>query len=230
MAHRGRPDYQRPAASDWCPGCRARIHLLTCRGLARHRLEDRAAFPSTTAQENRQLRGQVSVGELEDVGRFLAEIALSPEAGHGHDIGCRGTDHLDLAVVQRQFGTPAGRQDDVAHRRVVCRLRPRARRRFGREPRTRVDTGAGSFASSLPFRTHARRAARSRRRTGARPADAVPGSFDTFPLPPELSKGVHQFHGASNFRRRHILDECEPLHTLLGQKCGRPLWTKLQDQ
>src|ERR1700730_189843 len=48
--------------------------------------------------------GQVSLGELEDVSGFLAEIALSPEAPrHGHDVRCRRADHVDLAVVQRQF-------------------------------------------------------------------------------------------------------------------------------
>jgi hypothetical protein len=44
---------------------------------------------------------RMSLGKLEDIGGFLAEIPLAAKAPrHRHDIGCGGTDHLDLAVVQ----------------------------------------------------------------------------------------------------------------------------------
>jgi len=42
----------------------------------------------------------VSVGELEDIGWFLAEIPFPSETPrHRHDIGCRGKDHVDLVIA-----------------------------------------------------------------------------------------------------------------------------------
>src|SRR5262249_29809842 len=76
----------------------------------------------------------VLFGKSKDVGGFLAKVPLAPEAPRPrHDIGCRGADHVGLAVVQGQFGTAASGQDDVAYRRVIDRLGPDAWRRFGRE-------------------------------------------------------------------------------------------------
>jgi peptidoglycan/xylan/chitin deacetylase (PgdA/CDA1 family) len=47
---RGAPVCHRAAASDRRARCRARIHLLACRGVARHRLGNRAAFPGAAAE------------------------------------------------------------------------------------------------------------------------------------------------------------------------------------
>jgi len=45
-------------------------------------------------------QGGVSVGELEDIGWFLAEIPFPSETPrHRHDIGCRGKDHVDLVIA-----------------------------------------------------------------------------------------------------------------------------------
>ena len=47
---RGSPVCHRPAASDRRSRCRARIHLLACRRVARHRLGDRAALPGAATR------------------------------------------------------------------------------------------------------------------------------------------------------------------------------------
>jgi hypothetical protein len=71
--------------------------------------------------------GPVSLGESKDVGGFLAEVPLPPEASrHRHNIGCRGADHVDLAVVQKQVGTATGRHDNDVPPRISAALDWRA--------------------------------------------------------------------------------------------------------
>jgi len=80
--------------------------LTTSLQLCQHGGKDRCLGSDETLQVKWIASGQfdprrLSLGKLEDIGGFLAEIPLAAKAPrHRHDIGGGGTDHLDLAVVE----------------------------------------------------------------------------------------------------------------------------------